>query len=116
MGGITPSVIRAFPLPYRSLVGIRRIQSGQGGNIRARNATGSSKSLSPGAAIFALYRHLGEEGAAITSTVAAVPLIGMQLLVLNRAKILRSSDALTIFRVSLAGYGALGLVAWSIGQ
>jgi O-antigen/teichoic acid export membrane protein len=68
-----------------------------------------------GAAIVFLYRAYGDEGAALASTVSALPLIAMQLMVLRHARILKSRDCLILFATSLIGCVALGLLVWRIG-
>jgi O-antigen/teichoic acid export membrane protein len=69
-----------------------------------------------GCAIFVLYSHFGEAGAAWASTVSALPLVGMQLLVLCHAKILRVCHAISLFGISLGGCVALGLLVTEISS
>ena len=68
-----------------------------------------------GVAIFILYRHHGEEGIAIASTIGALPLNAMQLMMLRHVKIIRTRDALVLFAATLAACVLLGLFArWMI--
>ncbi len=66
------------------------------------------------AAIVALYRPFGDQGAAWASTVGALPLIGMQLAALRHARILRTRDALAVLAAAVAASATLGLLAWWI--
>jgi O-antigen/teichoic acid export membrane protein len=59
-----------------------------------------------------LAHRFGEAGAAWASTVAALPLIAMQLLVLNHAKIVSARDGLVLFVVTTVFSGLLGLLAY----
>jgi len=65
-----------------------------------------------GVAIYILYYRFGDAGAAWGSTISALPLNIMQLLVLRHARILRTRDTLVLFGVSLAACVILGLFAW----
>jgi O-antigen/teichoic acid export membrane protein len=66
-------------------------------------------------AIYLLYRQFGDEGAAWASTISALPLVGMQLLVLYHARIFRMRDALILSAAAFGGCVALGLLAWRTG-
>lgn len=64
-----------------------------------------------GASVFGLFHLAGSDGAAWASTVSAVPLVAMQLIVLTHAKILRAADAARLLGVTVACCAALaGLV------
>jgi hypothetical protein len=67
-----------------------------------------------GVAIYILYYRFGDAGAAWGSTISALPLNIMQLLVLHHARILRTRDTLVLFGISLAACVILGLFAWGV--
>jgi len=63
-----------------------------------------------GAAVFGLFYLAGSDGAAWASTVSAVPLVAMQLIVLTHAKILRAADAVRLLSVTVACCVALAVL------
>jgi hypothetical protein len=67
-----------------------------------------------GVAIYVLYQRFGDVGAAWGSTISALPLNAMQLLMLRHARILRTRDTAILFAVSVATCVILGLFAWRV--
>jgi hypothetical protein len=64
------------------------------------------------AAVYFLYHRFGDEGAAWASTISALPLNVMQLMMLRHVKILRTRDAIVLFATTLTASVLLGLFAW----
>jgi O-antigen/teichoic acid export membrane protein len=67
-----------------------------------------------GVAIYILYLHFGDAGAAWASTISALPLNAMQLLMLRHARVLKTRDTLLLFGISVAACLILGLFAWRV--
>jgi O-antigen/teichoic acid export membrane protein len=66
------------------------------------------------AAIVALAHPFGQVGVAWASSISALPLVGVQLVALRHARILRARDGVILFGAVLAACLALGLLAWRL--
>ncbi len=67
-----------------------------------------------GVAGVGLAHGFGAQGIAWASTVSAVPLVGVQLVALAQARIIRPRHGLLVFSLTAVACAALGLLAWGI--
>jgi O-antigen/teichoic acid export membrane protein len=104
---VPPMVLASWLMPISLSVGNRPLIDGL--------LIFPAAAISLAIAMCLLHEHFGEPGAAWASTISALSLIAMQLLMLRRARILRAIDVGALFLFCVGGCFLVALLAWGTG-